>query len=197
MKILTTLCLLVIFGVNTAFAIAPLNQNLIKQAHLYGSSQARAELNVFLKPWVSYEEKAENLNETSEAAYLYTPFLLIAMDAREKKLHNQLPRLEDSEKIITDYLDTLSFSVNLSGSTANFSSNTTAVLQQKGKIIKSWHEAIPTTAEPADKSNTKYEVQAYFYFDERELDLHAPVTLLITTGDKKTHRFYFELSQVK
>ena len=124
-----SLALLFVFAVvQTAFAIAPLNVLSIKQAQLYGSSQAKEELFAFLKPWMAYEERAGQLNEEAERAYLFTPFLLIAMDAREKKLHNLPVSLEDSEKIITDYLDTLSFSVKVYGAKQEFSKNSTAVL---------------------------------------------------------------------
>lgn len=198
MKIVGIVCFLMIFLANSVFAVAPLNQNSIKQAQLYGSSQAKTELLSFLRPWLSYEENAPQLNESVETAYLYTPFLLIAMDAREKKLHNLPIRPEDGEKIITDYLNTLSFSVKLSGATAAFSKDTVGMIRQNNKIINACSAAIPQQAEQSTiKGKTGYETQAYFYFDEKEMDVTKPVTLIIMTGDKKFHSFYFELTQIK
>ena len=198
MRILTLVCLLMICLVNTTFAIAPLNETTIKQAQLYGSSQSKSELLFFLKPWLSYEEKAEQLNEKAETAYMYTPFLLIAMDAREKKLHNQPILIEDSENIITNYLGTLSFSVKLYGNTDNFSNNTIALLKQNGNLIKAWSIAVPDKAEAAyNHEKYKYMVQGYFYFNEKELTAKEPVTLVILTGDKKRHSFYFDIDKIK
>lgn len=191
-----SLALLFVFAVvHTAFAIAPINMLSIRQAQLYGSSQAKEELFSFLKPWMAYEERARKLNEEAERAYLFTPFLLIAMDAREKKLHNLPVALADSEKIITDYLDTLSFSVKVYGAKQEFSKNSTAVLVQGDKTVKAWSNAAPESAEPSGAD--KFSAQCYFYFDEKAIDPKAPVTLVVTTGDKWQHKFYFELSTIK
>lgn len=198
MKIVCLLCMMTFGLMSSASAVAVLNQNTIKQAQFYGTSQAKIELAHFLKPWLSYEEKAEQLNENAEIAYLYTPFLLIAMDSREKKLHDVPILLEDTEKIITNYLDTLSFSVKLYGNTETFSADTVAMLKQNGKLIKAWSVAVPNKAEAAYKnSKYKYMVQGYFYFDQKELDLKSPVSLVIMTGDKQRHCFYFELAKIK
>lgn len=183
---------------NSVSAIAPLNMQSIKQAQLYGTSQAKSDLSYFLKPWLSYEEKADQLNETAETAYLYTPFLLIATDAREKKLHQQAVAIEDSEKVITNYLDTMSFSVKLFGGNENFSKGTTAFIQQGDRVIKAWSSAAPDTAEPSPwRGKDQFTAQCYFYFDEREMDLTKPITLVVTSGDRKQHNFYFELDKVK
>lgn len=191
-------CLLASCLVNTAFAIAPLTQDTMKQAQLYGSSQANTELFDFLKPWLSYEENAEQLNENAETAHMYTPFLLIAMDAREKRLHNQAILIENCESIITNYLNTLSFSVKLYGNTEDFPVNTVALLKQNGKLIKAWSAAVPQKPEPAYKNDKyKYMVQSYFYFKQNEIDPKEPLTLVIMTGDKGHHRFYFETDKIK
>lgn len=183
---------------SSAAAITPLNIESIKQAQLYGTSQAKSDLSNFLKPWLSYEEKAEQLNETAETAYLYTPFLLIATNAREKKLHNQKSSIEDSEQIITDYLDTLSFSVKLFGNKKEFPKNAIGIIKQDEKIIKTWYSAVPDSAEESTwLKNTKFMAQCYFYFNEKELDIKKPVTLVVITADKKERQFYFELDKIK
>lgn len=195
MRVFSLALLLVFVVTHTAFAIAPLNLLLIRQAQLYGSSQSGEELFAFLKPWMAYEERASQLNEEAERAYLFTPFLLIAMDARERKLHSRPIMLEDSEKIITDYLDTLSFSVKVYGAKQDFSQNSTAVLVQGDKTVKAWSNAAPEAAEP--RQADKFAAQCYFYFDEKAIDPKKPVTLVVTTGDKWQHKFYFELETIK
>ena len=60
---------------NTAYAISLMTSDVSKEAQNYGKKYAYSQLDVFLRPWTSYEENAEILNEISEHAYLYTPFL--------------------------------------------------------------------------------------------------------------------------
>lgn len=188
--------LFLLFAVTqTALAIAPIHLLSIRQAQLYGTSQASEALFVFLKPWMAYEERARQLNEEAERAYLFTPFLLIAMDAREKKLHDRPVALQDSEKIITDYLDTLSFSVKVYGAKREFSKDSTAVLVQGDKTVPAWSNSAPDAAE-SDAAD-RFAAQCYFYFDEKAIDPKEPVTLVVTTGDKWQHRFFFELATVK
>lgn len=198
MRIFSLVLILALCLTSSVSAIAPLNSASIKQAQFYGTSQSKSELSNFLKPWLAYEEKAEQLNETAETAYLYTPFLLIATDAREKALHQKKATLEDAEKLITDYLDIMSFSVKLFGSAKEFSQNTTGVIKQGNKVIKAWSNAVPDMAEPcAWIKDVNFIAQCYFYFNEKDLDVRKPITLVITSGDKKVHRFYFELDKIK
>ncbi|MEG6585985.1 hypothetical protein [Dendrosporobacter sp. 1207_IL3150] len=198
MKVLCWILILFSLFSNNAYAIAPINSGIIKQAQEYGVSHVNDSLITFLQPWISYEERATKLNETSERAYLYTTFLLLATDAREKKANGKVVSISDSEQIITDYSGTLSFSVTLFGKDSSFSRNTTAVLRQGKSKIKAYQITAPNEAEKCDWLNSKlYTAQCYFYFDEREIDISKPVVLSVLAHDKQERKFYFDLGNIK
>lgn len=184
---------------DTAYAISPMSINVIKEAQQYGKIHMHNKFDDFLRPWVSYEEKAERLNEKVEQAWLYTPFLLIATDAREKSLKGEKPELVDSERILNGYAGTLSFSVVLYGSEPQFGRKAKVILKQGKKHIEAYEVAIPRKAEKTTGYSDKsaYRLQCYFYFWDKKVVQDKPLTLSIVTGDKKEHHFYFATANIK
>ncbi len=181
-----------------AYAIAPISSETIKQAQDYGARHINDSLGDFLRPWISYEEKAAILDETTERAYLYTTFLLLATDAREKKAGGKLILNSDSEKIITDYSGTLSFSVTLFGKAADFIQPVTAVLHQGKKTLKAYQITAPAEAEKCTwLAGELFMAQAYFYFSEDDLVTDMPVILTVTANDQQKRKFYFDLGKLK
>lgn len=195
MKKLFLLMFIVFFSTNQAFAVAPINEDTINKAQLYGTSQSSAAIQEFFRPWTAYEEKAENLVE-AESACVFTPFLLFASNARDKALKGEKPSLEDSEQIITDYCDVLSFKVQLNGKTAEFSKNSRAFLKQGKNILPALHSLVPQNAVQSD-SKAVFSMQGFFYFEDQKIDKEKPVILIILTGDNIEHRFYFDLKRIK
>lgn len=184
---------------DTVYAISPINSSVIKEAQSYGQLHVHRQLDEFLQPWVSYEEKAESLNGTAEHAYLYTPFLLIATDAREKSLNGQKVKLADSERILNNYDGTLSFSVVLFGNELHFGQKAKVVLKQNKEIIEAYQVAIPQKAEKKIKNfdRPSFGLQCYFYFLEKKVASDKPMILSIVTTDKKEHNFYFATANIK
>ncbi|MBP2658133.1 MAG: hypothetical protein H6Q69_1165 [Firmicutes bacterium] len=219
MRILGSIFVLLVLVCNQAFAISLINRDEIKAAQYYGEKHAHMEweefllpwisyeektprlneFSEFLLPWISYEEKTPRLNEFSEKAYLYTKFLLIATDAREKRLKGVSPQLEDSEDILTNYNGYLTFSVTLYGSQEKFGQNAVVTLKQGDASIKAYQVVIPPIAERMAKSTEKptYRLQCYVYFLEKNIVYDKPVILSISTKDKRKHNFYFDFAQVK
>lgn len=199
MRILGFIIVLLVLVCNQAFAIALINREEIKAAQQYGEKHANMEWEAFLMPWISYEEKTPRLNEFSEKAYLYTKFLLLATDAREKSLRGVSPQLEDSEDILTNYNGYLTFSVTLYGSQEKFGQNAIASLKQGDASIQAYQIVIPPMAEKMAKSIEKptYRLQCYIYFLEKKIAIDKPVILSITTKDKREHNFYFDFAQVR
>lgn len=199
MKIISLTCALLLLLTSHVLAISSINVEVIKEAQDYGKMNARYHLKDFLLPWISYEENAVTLNDTAEHAYLYTPFLLIATDAREKSLNNQGVNLLDSERILTDYTDLLSFSIVLWGEKQDFAQNASIILKQDKKVIKAYQINVPVNAVKISKDEGQplFRAQCYVYFLEKNIQLDAPVTLSITTRDKKSHSFYFDMKKIK
>ena len=202
-KIISLICaflLLVISPVGAVSAInSAINIETIKEAQDYGKINAQRNLKDFLLPWISYEEKAVNLDDTAEHAYLYTAFLLMATDARERTLNNQTISLLDSERVLADYTESLSFSTILFGNKEDFVQKAQVVLKQDKKIIKAYQINIPASAEniSKDPGQPLFKGQCYFYFLEKDIKLDAPIILSITTSDKKQHSFYFDMLKIK
>lgn len=198
MKILCCILSLLVLVNSSAYAIAPISAETIRQAQDYGVQQAQETLPEFLQPWISYEEKAAQLNETTERAYLYTTYLLLATDAREKRSNGKPILTSDSERIITDYSGMLSFSVILFSKEPTFIHNTIAVLKQGKKTIKAYQMTIPSEAESVTGlAGRVFKAQSYFYFSDNDLDLSTPIILVVTTNDKSDHKFYFDLAKIR
>ncbi len=199
MRILGSILVLLVLVCNQAFAMSLINRDEIKAAQNYGEKRANMELEEFLLPWISYEEKTPKLNEFSEKAYLYTKFLLIATDAREKRLKGISPRLEDSEDILTNYNGYLTFSVTLYGSQEEFDQNAVVTLNQGDASVKAYQVVIPPIAEKMAKGTEKptYRLQCYVYFLEKNIVYDKPVILSISTKDKQKRNFYFDFAQVR
>ena len=183
---------------NQALAISPINIDSIKAAHNYGKVNSQLSLEEFLQPWISYEEKAAALSSNSEHAYLYTPFLLLATDSREKQLNGKNATLEDSERILSDYAGTLSLSVFLIGEDKNFNQNCTVIIKQDKKTVKPYQVIIPIELQAVPGTPPGlFGIQCYFYFFEKELQMTKPIHLIVITGDKKEHNFYFDLDKIR
>lgn len=183
---------------NQCWAIAPMNLKVIKEAQTYGQTRAMEENNEFLQPWSVYEEAAQRLDETAEKAYLYTPYLLLAADAKQKALDGQLAGNIDSERILGDYAGYIVFSVKLFGDEKKFTDHIAAVLKQGKMQVPTYQLLVPTEAVKNSwyPKKPKYGTECYIYFLERSVDMQAPVTLLVTTG-KRDHKFYFDLPRIK
>ncbi|AIF51946.1 hypothetical protein [Pelosinus sp. UFO1] len=199
MRFFTLTVIFLLLSFSQAFAISPVNIDVIKEAQDYGKSNAQNQLKDFLLPWMSYEEKAIKLNDTAERSYLYTSFLLIATDAREKNLLGRNVTALDSESILADYSGLLSFSTVLFGGKQDFTQNANVVLKQAGKEIKAYQVVIPSKAEKntGESGQNTFTAQCYFYFIEKDIVLDIPIILLIKTNDKIEHSFYFDIAKIK
>ncbi|HEY3425644.1 MAG TPA: hypothetical protein VGL27_12670 [Negativicutes bacterium] len=199
MRVIGWVLIMLILSSSSTLAIAPITGEIIKDAQIYGKTQSRSALADFLLPWTAYEENASKLDQTTERAYLYTPYLLIATDAREKSLNKQSVQITDSERILTDYAGTLSFSVTLFSATPFFAKNAIAVLQQDHKVITAYQATIPPEAEKTtwNPNPPFFTTQCYFYFLEKDIIPNKALVLSIVTSNKQEHRFYFDISRIK
>ena len=198
-KIISLTCAFFVLFMSQVLAVSSINVETIKEAQDYGKVNAPLHFNEFLLPWISYEEKAVVLDDAAEHAYLYTAFLLMATDSREKTLNGQNVSLLDSERILADYTELLSFSVVLFGDKEDFLKNSTVLLTQGKKVNKAYQVNMPLLADNIGKNGGQplFKGQCYFYFLEKNIQLDGPIILSVTTSDKKQHSFYFDMSKIK
>lgn len=180
----------------TAGAVANVAGDMISKAQQYGIVYAKKSTQDFLRPWTAYEEEAMTITEQSERAYIYTPYLLIASDARERQNNNQAITLNTSKEILKNYDNTLTFQVILYGSQVDFANGISATLVQGSTVKTAYQQLVPQSAEALSDSK-QYSVKCYFYFDEKGLDLKTPVTLKVIKKDAFEKKFYFSLAKVR
>ncbi|WP_425061050.1 hypothetical protein SCACP_18170 [Sporomusa carbonis] len=181
-----------------AGAISLVNKEVILEAQNYGVKRKQLALTDFLTPWLAYEEKAPVLNETTERAYVYTPFLLIANDARDKARSKQPVQLADSEKILADYAGCLVFSIIINGDNQNFADNIQVMIKQDKKVIKPYHAVTnPPVQTPWFPNEPQFAAHSYFYFADKDIALDKAIMLVVTAKDKRERRFYFDLTNFK
>lgn len=179
-------------------AVAPVNQKLIDEAQEYGQTWVMQPAAEFLRPWVAYEETVAKLDETAERAYVYTPYLLLAADAQQRTLNGQPVRFRDSERVLGDYAGYLVFSVDLFGGDKSFANRTKAFIKQGNQLIPAYQLLVPPEAAKNNwyPKKPKFGVKCYIYFLEQNVNLQAPLTLVVMTG-RQDHNFYFNLPQIK
>lgn len=199
MRIVCAAVVVMLLLCNQALAIAPVNAMMMKEAQRYGIEKAYVSLDEFLIAWTAYEGQAVVLDEMTERAHLYTPYLLLACDAREKTQKSQPVKLSDSEKILADYAGFLSFSVTLVGDSKDFAKTVNAIIKQGRRSITADQINIPGEATIiVNKGAQKlYVMQAYLYFKERNIDANKPAILVVTAYDQKKRGFYFDLPNIK
>lgn len=200
MKKLCLLFVLIFFITVPAEAVAPVNANTIKAALDYGKTKAGAPLSEFFRPWTVYEERTVKLDETAERAYLFTPFLLIAADARDRTTSGAPVMMTDVEKILSDYNGYLIFAVTMHGRDPKFTGNLTATIRQEKITAKAHLINAPAVAEKASwnrDGESVYEAQCYLYFLTKEVSIDKQATLVISAGDRHQRSFYFPLNNYK
>lgn len=108
---------------------------MIKEARIYGKIHSTSNFTTFVLPWTAYEENAQKLDDTNEHSYLYTPFLLIATDTREKTLASQTTKAADINKILDQYSGYITFETVLYGSAPQVFEKIKCILIQDGNTI--------------------------------------------------------------
>ncbi len=189
-----TFCLLI--G-SQALAISPINLEVIKEAQLYGTANVKKEYTSFLAPWMAFEERAPKLDEFAERAYLYTPFLLIAIDARGKAQQGKQVETADSSKTLENYSGYVIFSATLYGGNDALMQNAAVTVKQDKRTVKAAQSTVEVSKTNWPDNKPQYMAQCYFYFQEKDIQTDKPALLHILTADKQEHTFYFNMDRIK
>lgn len=190
------LVLLLLLTTNQVFAIAPVNTVTIQAAQDYGRRQTNLPYAAFMAPWTSFEEKATKLDDSAEHAHIFTPYILVASDAREKALNGMPIPLEQSEKALAQYDGYLVFSITLhANNPASFSQLTAALLQDK-KAFSPYYQSSASMKQMTIDDKTFTDARFYLYFIDKHVLRDKPVVIVITDSAKQTHSFFFDLDKV-
>ena len=85
------------------YAVYSMDEANVKNAQEYGIMRYQEEIPVFAKHWRIFEESSKALDESSERAYIYTPYYLVALNARERLLASQPINLIDGQIALEAY----------------------------------------------------------------------------------------------
>ncbi len=103
MKTFITVCCLLLTFCHSAFAMIGISDQMIGGAQEYGRSKIASPVNELQKPWTVYEALKENIYADTERVIIYTPYLIVAMDAQNKAKAFEEIKLEDSRNLASGY----------------------------------------------------------------------------------------------
>jgi len=183
----------------TCAAVSPVTADSIAAAQEYGKDQARVALSDFFKPWTVYEESADKLTVATDCAYLYTPFLLLASDSRDKILSRQVVDPADADKVLAEYNGYLVFGATLFSDKPDFAGNATAVIIQGKNTIKAelFYRSDGDTTTDSQGQTKIFSTKCYIYFAARNVDINKLAVLQITCSKHHKSRFYFDLAKFR
>jgi hypothetical protein len=181
------------------FAVSfPMDKAMISEAQEYGTKNALKSVNEFLLNWCSFEEQAEILDaDTAEHAYFYTPFLLVANDARIKILNKKSVEIAAGESIVKSYAGHFTFRAILMGDKKDFAEALKAPVLRQGKNSVKGNVIATHLAEYQEDEKTFYIATIDFHFKNQKFSLEEPVFLSIVLRNKEEKKFYFDLVKLK
>ena len=111
------------------FALTPMTDENMMKAIQYGvsSKQDKQTLYQMINPWLIAERALKNPYRQKESIFVYTPYLLAAIHARDKVEESRVPEMADIKKAIQDYEGITLIGARL---------NTPVVLQQGEYTVK-------------------------------------------------------------
>lgn len=181
---------------NQALAMSPVNTVVIRDAQEYGRRLAFENYSLFMTPWTAFEEKAQRLSEFAEQAQIFTPYILVAANAREKTLSSQPILLENSEKTLAQYDGYLVFSVTIHSRPPSALAKLNAKLVQDNQTLPAYYISPPTHTQRNVNGKLLTSAQFYLYFVDKTILRNRPVLLLLTDATKHNRSFFFDLEKV-
>ncbi|KYZ77219.1 hypothetical protein AXX12_03540 [Anaerosporomusa subterranea] len=194
-KIVVCVFLLLLIASQT-LAMSPVNTFIIRDAQEYGRRLAFENYSSFMTPWTAFEEKAQRLSEFTEQAQIFTPYILVAANAREKALSNQPILLENSEKALAQYNGYLVFSITIHSQDPSAPVKLNAKLVQDKQTLTAYYISPPTYSQYNVNGKILASAQFYLYFVDKTLLRNRPVLLLLTDDTKHNRSFFFDLEKV-
>lgn len=87
------------------FALTPMTDENLQQAIQFGitSKQDNQTLYQLLSPWMIVERNLKNPYRQKETIFVYTPYLLASIHARDKVEESRVPEIQEIRKAIQEY----------------------------------------------------------------------------------------------
>ena len=196
MKKITVAVTILVLLASQALAMSPVSTLVIKDAQEYGRRMAFESYSTFMAPWTSYEEKAQKLNYFTEYACIFTPYILVASDARQRTLSNQSIKIENSEQALAQYNGYLVFSVDLHAQKLSDLEKLIIKLVQDQRVFPLYYQSSANKQQILVNGRPIIRCQYYLYFDDKIIIRDKPLILSITDNADRTRSFFFDLSKI-
>lgn len=196
-KIVVLILFLLSIGFFSVVSAASLYDR-VNEAQLYGIHNVHLSNEAFLAPWHSNEEQADQFGPIPHQAYCYTPYLVVAADARSKTLNNASVLLPDGVKIWQDYAGFLTFMVQLYLIDPVVPQDLSVWIEQKNSRFFVYQVQLPKETKPvmAVKDKSFYLFSGYYYFVDDDIRHDDPLVLVVAFKDKQV-RFHFNMKLIR
>lgn len=158
MKTFFAACCLLLTFCQTTFAMLGISDQMIGGAQEYGRSKVALPVNELQKPWTVNEALKENIYADSERIIVYTPYLIVAMDAQNKAKAFEEIKLEDSRNLASGYEQALVIGAIIDAPEKTIPENLQVAILQGDKNLPPYYGEL-VTASSSEKVIEKTAVQ--------------------------------------
>lgn len=158
MKTFFAACCLLLTFCQTTFAMLGISDQMIGGAQEYGRSKVALPVNELQKPWTVNEALKENIYADSERIIVYTPYLIVAMDAQNKAKAFEEIKLEDSRNLASGYEQALVIGTIIDAPEKTIPENLQVAILQGDKNLPPYYGEL-VTASSSEKVIEKTAVQ--------------------------------------
>ncbi|MPM68406.1 hypothetical protein SDC9_115338 [bioreactor metagenome] len=158
MKTFFAVCCLLLTFCQTTFAMLGISDQMIGGAQEYGRSKVALPVNELQKPWTVNEALKENIYADSERIIVYTPYLIVAMDAQNKAKAFEEIKLEDSRNLASGYEQALVIGAIIDAPEKTIPENLQVAILQGDKNLPPYYGEL-VTASSSEKVIEKTAVQ--------------------------------------
>lgn len=150
MKIfLTMFCLLMSICLPTN-AMLKVSDQMLGAAQEYGNSRTAVAIGDFTRPWTVNESLEKNVYAAGEKIIVYTPYLVVAMDAQNKAKAFEEIKLADSRLFAFDYEQFLVIGAIIDAPEKIALNDLQVVIEQGEKMLTPYHKEL-VAANSAEK----------------------------------------------
>jgi hypothetical protein len=103
-------------SINSAYAMAPIDEPNVKAAAAFGVSKKEATTNQLLAGWTAKDRKQTNKFGENERAIVFTPYLAVAVNAQTEAARGKTTTLADDMELAKKYDGVLAVSLILDSS---------------------------------------------------------------------------------
>ncbi|HIU63884.1 MAG TPA: hypothetical protein IAB06_02410, partial [Candidatus Avacidaminococcus intestinavium] len=136
---------------NTSLAMMNITEHMVGSAQEYGKSRTEETITAeeFQKPWTIHEVLGQNIYAVKEHIIIYTPYLLVAMDAQNKARAYEMIQPEAGKELADSFNGILVIGAVIDAPERITAEKLSSVLWQNGE------EALPYHIELVAASSTE------------------------------------------